>query len=87
MLCVKRLILLLFGALSVLLVTACGAPAAPSDTTVSTTNTPRVISGMEQALAARPLSPALVDEDFREDPAFVVGNTGRPQLVEVFHYD
>lgn len=83
----RRLTIVLLGGICALLVTACGAPAAPPASALSPTNTPRVISGMEQALAARPLSPALVDEDFREDPAFVVGSTGRPQLVEVFHYD
>jgi hypothetical protein len=37
-----------------------------------------------EKLSERPAAPA--NDDFREDSAQFVANTGRPQLVEVFHY-
>ncbi len=43
-------------------------------------------SQLMQNVPGRPDTPAAEGEDFRADPASLVGNTGRPQLVEFFTY-
>ena len=40
----------------------------------------------ETAVLGRPSAPAGINEDFRSDPASVIGATGRPQLLEFFTY-
>jgi len=43
-------------------------------------------SQLMQNVPGRPDAPAAEGEDFRSDPPSLVGNTGRPQLVEFFTY-
>jgi hypothetical protein len=38
------------------------------------------------AIPGRPVAPAGIDEDFREDSPLHVAATGRPQLVEFFAF-
>ncbi len=48
--------------------------------------TPADAGQSETAIPGRPSAPAGINDDFRSDPASVVGATGRPQLLEFFTY-
>ena len=94
----RRLLALALG--TVLVLAACGGDDSAS-TPAPTSTIPEVTPAEADApsptaedtaapvaeqIPGRPDAPAAEDEDFRSDPATLVGATGRPQLVEFFTY-
>jgi hypothetical protein len=70
--------------LVMIIAAACGSSGS-EETVESTVGDPITVTPAPPA--ERATAPAPVDGNFREDPAELVANTGRPQLVEVFSYD